>query len=170
MSDDPLRKLPRELAPAPALRGRVRATLRARGLIAGAGTQRSWLRLAAALALFAGGVATGRSVEFEPSPSSESPMPRFALLLFEPSTFDTIATHDELATEYGAWAASLGAQFVTGDALGESRTLGGAAPSVEPTGFFMISAADYEAAMAVARECPHLRHGGVVTVRSVPTS
>jgi hypothetical protein len=170
MNDDPLNSLPRELPPPAALRGRIVAALRARSLV-GAGTpRRPWLRIAAALTLFAAGAATGRFAPSALTSDSESPMPRFALLLYEPAAFDTTASHDELAAEYGAWAASLGAQFVSGDALGDSRTLGGESPAVEPTGFFIVNAVDYDAALTLARECPHLRHGGVVTVRTVPTS
>lgn len=170
MPDDPLRSLPRELPPSGALRGRVLNALRARGLVAAPRAATAWLRLAAALTLFAAGAAAGRLAGAGLTPDAEPTMPRFALLLFEPATFDSTASHEALAAEYGAWAASLGAQFVNGDALGDSRALGGVAPAVEPTGFFIVQAADYDAAVSLARECPHLRHGGVVTVRTVPTS
>lgn len=170
MNDDPLSSLPRELPPPPALRGRVVDALRARALLSAATPLHPWLRLAAAITLFAAGAAAGRFAPSALISDSESPMPRFALLLFEPASFDTTASHDDLAAEYGAWAASLGAQFVSGDALGDSRTLGGDSPAVEPTGFFIVNAVDYDAALTLARECPHLRHGGVVTVRTVPTS
>jgi hypothetical protein len=170
VTDDPLQSLPRELPPPIALRQRVLRTLRARGLAGAAPMISTWLRAVAAVALFAGGVTVGRVTMSAQSPATEPPSPRFALLLYEPAGFDSTVPHDSLAAEYGAWAASLGAQFVAGDAFGDSRTLGGDAPIVEPTGFFVINAANYEAAMTVARACPHLRHGGVVSVRSVPTS
>jgi len=166
---DPMRDLPRELPPPPAMRLRVLNALRSRGLVAGSGRQR-WLTAAAATIAFVAGLSIGRTTTPADPLAAGAGATRFALLLFEPSSFDTTASHDALAAEYGQWAASLGAQFVSGDALGDSRTLGGDAPAVEPTGFFIITAANYDAAVAVARECPHLRHGGVVSVRTVPTS
>jgi hypothetical protein len=56
---------------------------------------------------------------------------------------------------------------VAGDALGEQRTLGGPVGDQVPTGYFIIRADDWDAALAIARGCPHLRHGGVVAVRAV---
>ena len=37
----------------------------------------------------------------------------------------------------------------------------------EVSGFFVIEAKDLDAAIAVARTCPHLRHGGRITVRAI---
>jgi hypothetical protein len=34
-------------------------------------------------------------------------------------------------------------------------------------GFFIISAGSFEDALAVARGCPHLRHGGAILVRPI---
>lgn len=95
---------------------------------------------------------------------------QFALLLYEPASFDTTLAHEQLAVEYRAWAGSLGGDFVSGEALGDARVLGGDAPTAEPTGFFMIRADSYDEAVALARDCPHLRHGGVVSVRTVPAT
>ena len=34
-------------------------------------------------------------------------------------------------------------------------------------GFFLIEAADYNAAVTIAKECPHLEYGGAIEVREV---
>lgn len=166
--DDPFAELPREIAPPPALKGRVQGALASRGLLrATPSSARRWLAAAAALVMFAAGVAVGMSAgTADRAPDG----PRFALLLYEPPGFDTSRTHDELAAEYGAWAGSLADRFVAGDALGEQRVIGGgseATGAATPTGYFILRAADWDAAMAIASQCPHLRHGGVVAVRRI---
>lgn len=76
--------------------------------------------------------------------------------------------------EYGAWAGRLhrasqlvGAEKLTHDV----RLLEGSAlvasPVPGPQGFFLIRARDLAEAEAIARECPHLRHGGRVSIQAV---
>jgi hypothetical protein len=81
--------------------------------------------------------------------------------------------------EYSAWIRSLAR---AGHALmGEKLALGGidlrpsrppvelaAAPTLEAAqGFFIIVAADEQAALAIAQTCPHLKYGGRVVVRLI---
>ena len=162
---NPFEQLPREVTPPPALRGRVLDALRARGLVRRGPSGRAFMALAASLALFAGGAWVGARAA---SPAGQGG-PLFALLLYEPAGFDTTRSHEELAAEYGAWAGGLGDGFVAGDALGAQRAIGGAVPGDVPTGYFIVRAADWDAAMAIARGCPHVRYGGVVAVRAIVT-
>lgn len=104
---------------------------------------------------------------------------RFALFLLEDSTFQGIERvgHDSLVAEYSAWAGQLAASgnLVLGEELGErlwplGLTEAAAGPAARITGFFVLSAATETEALAIARSCPHLRHGGGIVVRPiVPT-
>ncbi len=174
--DDPLAALPRELEPSAALRGRVTRALHERGLIrrelppAHAG----WWRVAAAMLLLAAGAALGRATgraetAHSPAAAAAHADAQYVLLLYEPASFNG-GPHEALAREYSAWARALGARFVSGEALGEARVLGGTAPPSEPTGFFLVRAASFDDAVMLARDCPHLRRGGVVSVRTVPAT
>lgn len=175
---NPFDELEREATPPPALRDRVAHDLRQRGLLRPRARALTLVwRAAAAVALMALGAAASRMAmtsQREPqqiSPSGASvDSVQFALLLYEPSTFDTTRSHSELAAEYGAWARSLTTRFVAGEALGEERTIGGemdASGSSIPTGFFIIRTADWDSAMSIASTCPHLRYGGIVAVRRI---
>jgi hypothetical protein len=42
-----------------------------------------------------------------------------------------------------------------------------AASGAGPQGFFLVRARDLDEAEAIARACPHLRHGGRVAVQAV---
>ncbi|MEX0691543.1 MAG: hypothetical protein WD043_06845 [Gemmatimonadales bacterium] len=160
--DNPFAQLPRDADPPPALKTRVMADLRRRGLIRSVWLPRV-LALAAGLALFAAGTWVGARDAGPPAGQ------QFALLLYEPASFDTTRPHDELAAEYGAWAQSLGTRFVAGDALGDQRVLGGTVGSEVPTGYFIVRASSWEEAMSIAAACPHLRHGGTVAVQAIMT-
>jgi hypothetical protein len=76
-----------------------------------------------------------------------------------------------MGEEYRSWAIELRRRghLVRAERLGsETRTLGSRQTGATDTsGFFLIRAATIAEATALARECPHLRHGGTVTVRSV---
>jgi hypothetical protein len=167
--DNPFAQLPREADPPPALKGWVIADLRRRGVLRRPMImQRAFAAAAAAaaVALFLAGTWYGGREVAEATPSAGQ---QFALLLYEPGTFDTSRPHEELAAEYGAWARSLGTRFVAGDALGDQRVLGGTVGDEIPTGYFLVRASSWEEAMRIAEACPHLRHGGTVAVRAIIT-
>ena len=73
--------------------------------------------------------------------------------------------------EYGQWAGRLqregrllGAEKLRGHAL--VLEAGGLASSGEgPQGYFLVRARSLEEARAIARGCPHLGHGGRVTLQ-----
>lgn len=158
--------LPPHRAPA-GLRDRVHGTLASRGA-AGRSRLRRWGGLAAAaVLLFVAGVGTGRATQ--PAPAS-APAATYALLLYGGHE-----TPNEVpgarAQEYGRWAANLtGARFVSGEELGPVvGAYGPTAPSSQERveGFFLIDAPTDTAAIAVARQCPHLKYGGRVVLQKL---
>ena len=112
-------------------------------------------------------------------------MPDFLLL------FDDVPAHRKwgpatakaVADSYVAWLRGLaadgvvkggdkltmdGGKFVSG-AAAEITVLDGPYPETKEVlgGYVKVSAADYDAAVAMAKTCPHLAHGGTVQVRQV---
>jgi len=156
------------------------ARLRAEGLVRPRakrrGTTPRLLAAAAAVALFAAGLAIGRRTlpGGSPGAASAADAPRFVLFLYdapsEPSMSD--AQMQERVSEYRSWAIALrrrGAE-IRGEKLrlDRSERLGPASPGSSPLGgYFVISAKDWESAMEVARSCPHLKHGGTIEVRQI---
>ena len=133
------------------------------------------LQMAAGLVLLLGGLWWGR--KGGGSQPSGATAPRFALLLLEDSTFLGVRAvgHDSLVAEYSAWAGELARRgsLVLGEELESSSYPMGtatAAGTERVTGLFVIAAPNLDAALAVARRCPHLRYGGGIIVRPiVPT-
>jgi hypothetical protein len=172
--------LPAELSPPPEVEERIVAALRARGLVRTTWSRSRFVgRLAAAaagLALLAAGFAAGRAsvVRTEKEPA----VPRFALFLLRGSELLPQNPQEEAGrvAEYRSWARGLAGtgRFVSGEKLEDGSAQLGApagaaasAPEEEVRGFFIISARDLEDALAVARQCPHLLHGGRVLVRPI---
>jgi hypothetical protein len=163
-----------ETPPPTHLKGRVLASLRARGLVEPARARRSILQqLAAAAAClligFAGGVALRRA------PAGDGTAPRFLLLLYEDSTYQVAARPEERAAEYGAWARELAEQgrTISGEELGsDSQVVASPSASAAGTlgtlgGFFLLDASDAADAAQVARASPHLKYGGTIVVRPI---
>jgi hypothetical protein len=102
--------------------------------------------------------------------------PRFVLFLSK-LPGETEAGEPERVAEYKSWAAGLRGKgrLISGEKLEpEARELGsgvdaerGQAAPQEVSGFFVLEAKDLDAALALARTCPHLRHGGRITVRQI---
>lgn len=107
-------------------------------------------------------------------------MPRFVLLLHEdPSRFGDISPEEmqRMVERYGAWGQSLAQRghYVGGHKLTDEggRHLKGAGAALRVTdgpyteakevigGLFIIEAANYDAAVALSRDCPHLENGWV---------
>lgn len=112
-------------------------------------------------------------------------MPDYMLLLYSsPDGFDDVSPEDfqRVIERYRAWTDQLKASghFLASDKLtdGEGRVLrqdGGAlrvtdGPFTEAKevvgGYYSVSAADYDEAVALARTCPHLDYG-TIEVREV---
>jgi hypothetical protein len=172
-----LRQLPAETPLPPDLEDRVVEALRGRGLLAtkGAASGRSSrvLRLAGAAAVFAAGLGTGLFVSRARAPALEAGS-LYLLLLHPGPEYAEGGPADEAArvAEYAAWAGELRrrGKLVQAERLhrGAHVLHGGAAvPGEGPQGFFLVRARDLEEAEAIARTCPHLRHGGRVAVQAV---
>jgi hypothetical protein len=164
--------------PPAALEERVVGALRERGLLRGVAAvprrtvapRWAWpVAIAAGLLLFVGGFALGR----RPAASVTTGLSQYTLLLYEGPAFNAAgATEPDLVKEYSAWAGELAGRgrLVSGEKLGNQLwTLGaeGDASATGPTGFFVIAARNESEALAIARSCPHLRHGGTVSVQLI---
>ena len=178
--------LSRERQPPDDLEDRVVAALESRRLVRSIppGRQRSLVRFAAAaVTLLAMGFLAGR---FAPQQTSgtTAESARFMLLLYDAPEREAARSPErnrELAAEYGAWAQQIGeaGHFLGGDSLRlDGRLLRRVDERIEAgpeasaagevvVGYFMIQARDYEQAMEIAEDCPHLKYQGSVLVRPV---
>lgn len=150
------------------------AALRHRGLVARRRNafQRKAIAAAAALTVAAALVlAVGWSVMHKAAPPVPSSSPRFVLLLYAGA--DPIAgAPDTRRQEYAQWARDMSSRgiAISGEELAEdAREIGaGGRPAGDlPRGFFVVSAADVEAAERIASTCPHLRYGGRIVVKRI---
>lgn len=113
-------------------------------------------------------------------------MPRFMLLLHDrPSDFADVTPGEmqRIIKEYGAWADRLraagklagseklkdeGGRVIAKDGAGVTVTDGPYAEANEVLGgYFTIEAADYDEAVALARDCPHVTYGARIEVRQI---
>ena len=115
---------------------------------------------------------SGAAADDATAPASDAP--RFLLLIHGEEA--PPAERDAVVEDYRQWARRLAARgaLVAADELDEEAVLLSAAgadgevrrspraPSAG--GYFLLAAADLEAALAIARDCPALRHGGAVEV------
>ena len=186
---DALGKLQKEKVPPPQVERRTLEALREHQLIRQsrfARYQRPLLigfATAACLAFFSlGFVIGGRWRSTTTTPPSQ---PEF-LLLIRSSAHEkpTTSTDDEIRRikEYSAWGRTLAQQGLLRDAeklKDEGQTLNlvqdqlvvkSSPPNIDPDaigGFFLIQARDYQQAISIARECPHLKYGGAVEIRQI---
>ena len=124
------------------------------------------LTIAAALVLAAGWSVMHKAA----APASPSSSPRFVLLLYA-GTDPIGGAPDIRRREYSQWARDLSSRgiAISGEELSEdAREVGPGRPSGDlPRGFFVVSAADVEAAQQIASTCPHLRYGGRIVVKRI---
>jgi hypothetical protein len=133
---------------------------------------------AAALVLFA----TGERIGSHSVMPVADTRPSYLLLLYAGRDFHLGRSEYEARAEYDAWAVGVRARGVGihGTALDNTahllrntpqgvRVESGDAASAQGTidGFFIIRATDEAEAMAIARTCPHLRHGGWIALRPI---
>lgn len=143
---------------------------------------RSWFQLAAALVLLILGAAVGYVIGTgnEQQAPTEPHNPLYVLLLHE--TPNPGENTEELVREYGQWAGGLatGGRFVAGEKLRETgrilTRLNGELGIREEIrtngtsilgGYFIIEARDYDEAVRIASECPHLKYGGTIELREI---
>ncbi len=104
------------------------------------------------------------------------------LLLYQDSTFHLGMSEKDAIAEYSAWAHSVHAKGnpIDGTPLDSaSWELHGSGRDIQVmdravasdagmmSGFFILGASSEAEAVAIAKTCPHLRHGGRITVRPV---
>ncbi len=183
---DALRRLPRDAAPPPGLEQATVTALTARGLLRRRRRRLdARLALAAALLLFAGGLALGRfGGPMAPVPPADG-RPRFALFLYEGPEYDQPAPDGmrQRVAEYVAWAraertdgAVEGGEKLKDEddvAVGPDGFTGGVPPAPGQsrlTGYFLIRAADQRSALEIARTCPHVRYGGRIVIREIEST
>jgi hypothetical protein len=170
-----LKALRLEQALPQALEDTVVGVLVERGLLRRPPTQSTrWIRIAAALAVAAGLFGVGLFVGSRAGSSADrSHRPRYLLLL---EGADSLTAEEEArrVAEYRAWARreAHAGHLLSGEKLepaalalgaGPARTVGGEAVG----GFFVIVAKDDAEAVAIAKGCPQLRHGGRIVVRKI---
>lgn len=113
-------------------------------------------------------------------------MANFLLLLHEaPADFSGVSAEEiqGIIAEYSAWRDDLIARnlFVGGQKLkdeggrnltankGNVQVVDGPYSEAKEVlgGFFMIEADDYDGAVAISKECPHLKYGGRIELREI---
>jgi hypothetical protein len=166
-----LATLLRQSAPPSDLERRVIGRLATAGLLArrrAPVAHRRWL-LAAGLALLLVGFGLGR---WQAPSSIAGPMTRYLLLAHEDGSFRP----DRARAEVGRWATRLqrAGELIEADRLGlhgHLLTPGGAETGLAAgdviSGFFVLRAVSDERALAIARTCPHLAHGGRLELRRI---
>jgi len=97
-------------------------------------------------------------------------MPKYVLAYHGGSMPETAAAQEKVMAAWGAWFGSLGEAVIDGgNPTGLAKTVtsgavkdgGGANPL---TGYSLLTAADINAAVALAKGCPILKAGGSVEV------
>ena len=139
--------------------------------------------LAASLALFVLGAIAG--VWWVSGSSQKAGMPEFMLVLRASERESQARTSEEVrktVEEYTVWAGEVrktgllvGGEKLKDEArlitMADGRTLV-SENSTGPKdgliqGYFLIQAADYQHAVAIAAGCPHLKYGGTVEIRQI---
>jgi hypothetical protein len=155
--------------PPAALKARVTASLRANSVLH---RRRHWSRIplaiAAGVALFVAGTQVARL-----SPVAASEQPAFALLLYEDAAFRPTVAIEQIVQEYTAWAEAVAERgdLVLAEEFDPVVQVAGPAGTDAPgplgqlTGMFVVHAPDRAAALELARNHPHLVHGGRIVVR-----
>jgi hypothetical protein len=170
-----------------ALEERVVSALRAEGLVRtsqkkGVNVRTLHARWAAAAGiLLALGIFAGSYGARTDSGATQDSRPQFALLLYEDASYQTAPPDGQQArvAEYAGWARRLAGEGKLVDAgkLSDAgHLLAGTdgstavvprAPEGVLAGYFVIRARDRDEAERIARECPHLKYGGTISLREI---
>jgi hypothetical protein len=176
-----LRGLSRGPEPPEWLEQRVVDSLRSHGLLASRARKHfGWARAVASvtacvLCFGAGVLFRSRSVAIPPEATGN----RYVLFLTHSSSVASFGSAAEitLVQEYSAWAQRQRAEghLIAGEKLNDaSLELSGSQGLQEVhtqdtslAGYFIIAAPNLDAALAIARTCPHLKHGGTIVIRPI---
>jgi hypothetical protein len=183
--------------PPPALEERTIAQLKSAGLIGDQNSLSPWERvrvrdavnfpkLAAGFALALGLLVIGVMAGARWNKNAAAPeAPGFILIVRTSNPeFEAKTAQEEMTRvkEYSAWARDLGKRgmLLGGEKLKDdgrvlSGTIDSSSISETPTkpiegavaGYFLLPATNYDQAVAIARTCPHLSHGGSVELRQI---
>lgn len=141
------------------------------------------LAVAASVALFALGVLVGARWWSSPPRQlrAQADSPEFMLVL-RPLPAPTAGAEGERVREYSAWAREarraglIGGEKLKDEArvlraVGDRLDVAAASDEAEAgsgvSGYFIVRARDYDHAVSIARDCPHLKHGGTIEVRQI---
>lgn len=195
IDNERFRALPREIPPPPELEERIVAELRGRGLVRPPARRRRLgsphLKWAATLAaMFVAGWLLGRGTAPHQAADPWNGKMPYLLLLYEPRPLSG-GTYPELVAEYRGWARKMAQEgrLLHVERLGRlgrrvapagfenqppgllpERPVPFGAPYDGPTGYFLLLASDLAEAEALARQCPHIDHGGEIAVHPVDRS
>lgn len=131
--------------------------------------------IAAGLGLFLAGSLVGRATKVTAGPEFETAAGQpFMLLLWEDDGFSA-GPSGSVAAEYAAWAEGIARTGtpISGDELGPALTVGSPEDADEPVsgprigGYFFVHADDAESAALLARNHPHVAHGGWIEVAPI---
>jgi YCII-related domain len=169
---DALAAVPRDIDPRPELRDRIEAELHRNGLLR-RGRGATILAVAAALiAGFIGGLLLPRTGPAAPPRATPlvAHQREFILFVHDTPYMRVDGKEAERVDEYRRWAQELRARgtLTGGEKLRDERS--GVGSNSQPSdigGFFRIVARNRAEAEAVARSCPHIRHGGWIEVREI---
>jgi YCII-related domain-containing protein len=159
-----LARMSREIEPPAALQDRVIGDLRRSGLLR---PRRAAMIFAVAAALVAGFIG-GLLLPRMPRPPRQHR--EFILLVHDTPSMRVDGAEGRRADEYRRWAQQLRARgtLTGGEKLTDDVSAIGTTPQHSDLGgFFRIVARDRADAEAVARTCPHIRHGGWIEVREI---
>lgn len=145
--------------------------------------QRIGVAVALSLAIFITGAIVGAQLITAPPKKSDSSEFMLILRMSSPE-MEAKTPEEELqrVKEYSAWARDLerrglltGGEKLKDEGRFLSQVKDGAAVAETPSrategaiaGYFLMPASDYDQAVAIARTCPHLKHGGTVEIRQI---
>jgi hypothetical protein len=175
--------VPAAQAPPAFLEQQTISKLKYAGLIRSSSLSRPAYALGLALACLVIGVAVGLWWEAKRATRAHAPA-EFMLMLRSSADGPSDRSPEELqrVKEYSAWAQKIrqAGLLVDGEKLtsetkvvelvnGKSVVSGDQIdPHEKPIGgYFLIRAGDYQQAIAIAQDCPHLKYGGTIEIRRI---
>jgi len=175
-----LRALRQSQAPPAAMETQIVKALESRGLLhARQKNPIRWLwPVLAAAACMAGFVAGNFYMQRTRTLTGASAQREFALFLNDAAFEPAPGTEEEAkrVRQYAAWARDLRAtsHLIAGEKLG-TRTIEISGSQGEHVreghsavgGYFVVTAESMDAALAIARTCPHLKYGGSIEIRPI---